>query len=218
MALSFLQAAASTTDTNSYTFSSQNLGTAAADRYIVVAIATRKSGATTTISSVSVGGVSATIVVQQSNTVTNTCVSGIAIAAVPSDTTGDVVVTFGASVLRCGIALYRADNLFSATAFDTDNSAVQDPTVSLDIPGPGFAIGTATTGTATSTTWTGITEDHDTVLEAANSFTSASLSFGTGQVGLSLKADFAINNNENVGVFASWRFNGSGQLLLLGVG
>ena len=118
MAFAHLQTTVDASDLTTYTFSSQNLGTAAPDRHIIVGVAARKGGSATTISSVTVGGVSATIVDQYSNSDSNSNISGIAIASVPTGTTGDIVVTFGAQMVRAVIAVYRATNLSSATEFD----------------------------------------------------------------------------------------------------
>src|SRR3990167_2651308 len=162
MAASFLQAAVDTTEATIYTFSSQSLGTAAADRYIVVAIAARGLGTTRTISSVTVGGVSATINVQTPNITSNTSLTGIVIAAVPTGTTGDIVITFDAQMLRCGIGLYRVTNLVSATPTDTDGSTAADPSVTLTTVDGGIAIGVGfTQDTAPQAAWTGATENYD---------------------------------------------------------
>lgn len=80
--MTYLHATAITTDLTTYTFSAEDLGATASDRYIIVGILSRKAGASTTISSVTIGGVSATIVKQATNNVTNTDVGGIAIATV----------------------------------------------------------------------------------------------------------------------------------------
>ena len=206
MSYSFLQATTDTVGATTYTFAGQNLGSAASDRYIVVAVMSRKAGASTSISSVTVGGVTATIVAQTSNTVSNTSVTGIAIAAVPTGVTGDVVVTFGAATARCAIGLYRADNLLSATAHDTDNSTAADPTVNLDIPSSGFAVATGVTGTGgTGTTWTGLTEDYDNTMPSTR-YSGASQSFSASESGRAITADFSAST-ESAGSFASWAFN-----------
>ena len=135
MAITFgsLQSASDGANATTYTFSSQNLGDADTDRHIIVGISTRDVGTTSqAISSVSIGGVSATIVVQQRNSATNTCVAGLAIAKVPTGTTGDIVVTFSEEVLRCGIGVWRAIGI-SATATDTGSSTSNNPSDSINI-------------------------------------------------------------------------------------
>lgn len=206
MGLLFLQTTNSTSDLATYTFVAQNIGTAAAERQIIVLVVGRKTGATTSISSMTVGGVAATIAVQRSNNVTNTNVAGIAIANVPTGTTGDVVVTFGAGMVRCGIGVWRADNLLSATASDTDSSVANDPSVTLDVPNYGFIIGGGCTAASTGATWTGLNEKYDAVIESALTHSGASQEFATGQTGRTLTEDFG-TSSESAGVFASWQQN-----------
>lgn len=206
MALSFLQAAADTTDTNAYTFAAQNLGTATSDRYIIVSAIARKAGASTTLSSVTIGGVSATIIVQNTNTITNTDVAALVIAAVPSGATGDIVVTWGATMVRCAIGVWRVTELASPTASDSDSSLANDPTVNLDSPVNGFIIGAGITAASTSATWTNLTEVFDAAVEALVTYTGASDTFTDAQSGRAITIDFA-TSTESVGVFASWQFS-----------
>lgn len=203
----YLQTASDTADLTTYTFASQNLGTAFANRQIIVGITGRKAGATTSISSVTIAGISATIVVQQSNTGTNTDVAGIAIANVPTGTTGDIVVTFGAGMVRSAIHVYRARGILEP-AFDTGASTALDPTTTLDIPDTGFAIGVGITAASTTAGWTGLTEDNETVVETFVTTTSASQEFSSPETGRTLTIDFGAPS-ESSGVFASWQY---GQL------
>lgn len=199
----FLQAASSTSDASTYTFSSQNFGTAGAGRYLIVGILSRKSGAATTINSVTIGGVSATEVVTRQNTSSNCSLASLYIAAVPTGASGDVVVTFAATMLRCSIQLYSSLDLTNATAYDTDSAIIDDPTVNLDCPANGFIIGVAASASSTTTTWSGITEDSDAVVESALTCTAAHDNFAAQQTGLALTANFASPAN-CAGVFASW--------------
>lgn len=208
MALSYLQQASSTSDLNSYTFSSQNLGAASADRYIIVSIQTRDSGTgAKTINSVTVGGVSATITVQKQgvDAATNSTVAGLAIALVPSGTTGDVVVTFSEVVLRCSIALYAATGLTSATPTDTGSSNASNPTYDIDVAAGGFAIGAISDANGTSVVWTGITENFDTTVETFLLVSGAAATFATQQTNLTLTATITGTADNPAGVFASWQ-------------
>lgn len=202
MAFSFLQSATDTANATTYTFSSQNLGTADADRYIAVGIVARGTSPVT-VSSATIGGVSATISVQTTNTTPGYNIAAIIIAAVPSGTTGDIVVTFSAGVLRCGIAAYRLVGIDSITPADTGTSVANAPTTSLDIAANGVGIGMAMTQASTTTTWTGLTEDSDFTPESVITASSASLFPGTTQTGLTCTGTFSAPN-ASAGVFASW--------------
>lgn len=205
---SYLQATTDTSDTNSYTFASQNLGTADAGRYIIVSIISRKATTSATISSVTIGGVSATITKQVTNTASNTNVAGIAIANVPTGATGDIVVTLSATMLRCAIGVYRATGLASVTAYDSDSSTATDPSVSLDVP-IGFAVGVGLSAVSGgSASWTGLTENFDASLETYVNYTGASSEFASSESGRTITIDFT-SSTEPAGVFASWEYASS---------
>lgn len=203
MTLTFLQAATDTTDTDAYTFSAQNLGTEDAGRYIIVSAVARKAGAGFTLSSLSVGGVSATIVKQVTNSVTNSDTASISIAAVPTGATGDIVVTWSTTVLRCAIGVWSAVDIDSSTASASESSTAADPTCSLAIPAGGFAIGAGLTAAASTAAWTGLTEKFDSTLESFVTYTGASDEFVGEETGLTITIDFG-SSTESAGVFASW--------------
>jgi hypothetical protein len=203
--ITYVTTVADTSDTTTYTFSSASLGAAHDDRMIIVGIHSRKAGAVSSISSVSVGGVSATIVLQNWNTITNSNVAAIAIAAVPTGTTGDIVVTFADTMLRCAVGIWRAFGI-ELTAYDSDSSDASDPTVNLDVPA-GFVIAVATTNASTSTTWTGVTENYDTVLETFVSTSGGFVELESLESGRTITADFAAPGTESAGVFASWEWS-----------
>lgn len=205
MALDFayLQGAESSSDLTTYTFSTQNLGVADSARYIIVGIMARAIGGSTTVSSVTVGGISATLVVEHFNSSSNSDYAGLWIAAVPTGTTGDVVVTFSAGQLRAHIDLWRAVNISSATATDTDKSTASPPSVALDIPAGGFAIGCGCSGAGgSSCTWTGLTENNDRITESLNGSVASDV-FASAQTGLTITATFS-SAVAPVSVFAAW--------------
>lgn len=173
-------------DRQTYTFTSCALGSAAGDRRIIVGIGARKSTATLSISSVTVGGVSASAVVTAVDSASDN-IAALWIADVPSGTTGDVVVTFNeAGVQRCGIGVWRMVGASSGTASDTDsNTGVSTtPTIiskTLTIPTGGSAVGYSfTTGSALTATWTNLTESFDATVESGVFHTGASADIPAG--------------------------------------
>lgn len=220
MGVSFLQATSITSTTSTYTFSSQNLGTAAADRYIFVIVHGRATGTSAlSVSSVTVGGVSATIAVQQTGKEdVNSSQSAIALAAVPTGTTGDIVVTMSRDNVRCTIGAYRVTELDSTTAHDTDSIAPASGdsgttmSRSLDIPANGFAIGGGQTGGVGTTAWTGLTEDYDT--NAGSSFwtaSGASDEFVSSETGRTIQITWSGTTNIDASmVVGSWAFSAGG--------
>lgn len=188
MALNFLQATDDTANATTYTFSSQNLGTAATDRNIIVAVGSKKAGSATTISSVTIGGVSATILKQDYNSSNNTSITGVAMATVPTGTTGDIVVTFSDSMLRARIGVWSYNG--SLTLLDSGSSTATAPTYDINVGKDGFVIATSASGTSTSTTWTELTEKYDGVIESYATFSGASKEYTTDNTGVTCTSTF----------------------------
>lgn len=210
MALTFLQATSSTSDLATYTFSSQDLGDAASDRQIIVAAQGRGASATR-ISSITVGGVE-TIIVDRVNSASGSNAAAIAMALVPTGTTGDVVVTFGVGVLRCAIQVWRAT---SAALYAAKTSTADDPTASLYIPANGFVVAAAISGNASTTgAWSGVDENYNTVVEAAL-FMAGSRSYESPQAAHTVTCDFTTSITAPVGVFASFGTLSGGSGILI---
>jgi len=155
----FLQGAGDATDLTTYTFASQNLGTASSDRVIAVAVSGRQSSART-VSSVTIGGVSATEIGTRGSSQNPL---GIWIAAVPTGTTGDVVVTFSGAMLRCHIVAWAVTGgaTLANASSGTDTATVTGVT-------GGFIIAAANTTGASTFTWTNATEQYDAITESFN--------------------------------------------------
>lgn len=191
----------------SFTFSSKSLGDVSRDRYIIVGIGTRKGGTTGTISSVTVGGITATIITQVANTAGgNNVTEGVAIAHVPTGTTGDVVVTMSEAFLRMGIGMWRATGIASMTPVDFGTSVANDPTYAIDMTANGgFAIGHGYLTGAGTTAWTGLTEDFDVNFNANGSHSGAHIEFAGTQTNTTILCDFS-TGTANAGVFAAWAY------------
>lgn len=205
--VSFLQQHTDTVDRTVYTFASANLGVAAPNRHVVVAIGARKSGTPGTISSVTIGGVTANIVGQVSNVSdSNNTTCGLVIAKVPTGATGDIVVTLSTGFLRCAISVYRATGLVSLTPTNVLTSTADDPTVNLDIAAHGFAIGASMfTGSGQTMSWSNLTEDVDFNLETFSAFSSAHQIFESAQTDLALTGTTS-GTSTSAAIFASWQF------------
>jgi hypothetical protein len=109
----------SATDLSSYTFSGADLGTPTQTRHIIVAGTSIRAGNTGLLSSVTIGGVTATIVTEVS---TNNGHSFIAIAKVTSGTTGDIVVTYGLTVENLQISVFAVQGSETVTSLDSFTS------------------------------------------------------------------------------------------------
>lgn len=166
--LSFLQHTEDTGNVTTYNFAGVNIGTAAADRYVFVAVVHSSSAGTArTISSATIGGISATIVANQAG-VAHAQGLGAAViwAAVPTGTTATISITLSGGGGSCNIATYRVTGLVSATEHHSQTAALATTggllSLSLNVPANGFVIAaynnSANTG---SVSWTGVSEDHD---------------------------------------------------------
>lgn len=125
---------------NPATYTGVDFGTEAADRYIIVALGTRNDSRTFT--SVTIGGVTATILVQQRDGNTT---AGIAIAAVPTGTSGTVEVNLNGNADSHYLGVWSATGLDSATPVDTGtvSGSGQDAglnTFNLNTDANGFVI------------------------------------------------------------------------------
>lgn len=169
-----------------FTFSSQSLGTATTDRQILVTLWGRDDGAgSPALTSVTVGGVTATVDITYLSG-SNRNRAAVVRAAVPTGTTGDVVVTFDTTVERCGIGVYAMYDAATSVT-DTGFSEASTMTDTLNIPANGVAVGIAAIGGGGRTyTWTNLSEDFDEAVEGDETYTGAHDAFETEQTALAI--------------------------------
>lgn len=186
--ITFLQTASSTTNATSYTFSAQNFGTASSDRLIACAFSA-KGGSSTALTSLTIGGVTATLVASAAGATVDDNIVALYVAAVPTGTSGSVVATLnGSSAFRAHIALWSITGA-NATPHDTDSQ--NGFAVSVDTPANGVSIVAYVSQSTTAKTWTGGTERYDDTTEAVikssgtsdNHASAATLNVSTGNVG-----------------------------------
>ena len=193
-------AAVDTTNQTTYTFSTKSFGAADANRQIIVSIAGFHSADARSISTVTIGGVSATINVQETHTISGSRQSGIAIANVPTGTTGNVVVTWDNTMTSCAIVVYRTVGA-STTAHDTatdPGAASGVVTGTLDIPSGGIAVAVvAWKGSASPpmTTWTVATETEDTTVENNETYSSATHNVSGSGITITATASVTLDQN-----------------------
>ncbi len=151
------------------TITSVPIGTAAADRKVFMLIHWLGVGATAALlSSLTIGGVSATIHLQDADT-NGLSFWGCAIvsAAVPTGTTAAVVGTVGANISILEAGSFRATGVMFPTARDTFSTVVSAPSSSqsIDVDQDGFVIsgGTFRSGAVTHV-FTGITRRYEVVI------------------------------------------------------
>jgi len=188
------------TNATSYTFSSAAIGNADGSRVVVVGIAPRTNSAAS-ISSVTIGGNTATLGVTANATGQGADIASIYYLAVPSGTTADIVVNLSTTFVRCYInvwAVYGSSGAPTATTSDnTLSTADLSATISCNAGGAiiGMAEGLVSTGPL-SWTWTNLTERSDTNADSDggtnnNGFSGASDTFAAAQSSLAITATVA---------------------------
>lgn len=184
-----------------YTFASAALGTAAANRKIVVGITATGGTGNTTVSSCTVNGVSGTLV-KASAIAAGGEECELWQAEVPSGTTGNIVVVHSGSKGSCAIGVYA---LYGAAlaATDTGISTANPLTDVLDIPAGGVAIGVARCGSSATFTWTNLTETYDAAMEGTDDQTGAAATFPGAQTNLSITCTQSASTTPQM-VIASW--------------
>jgi len=195
----------SSSSLTTYTFPAQSLGAADPGRRIVVAASGQRLGSPSGVSSLTIGGVSASPVVARQTGNGNDHTVEFWAAAVPTGTSGNVVVTFNAGHLRCHVSVFRLLDA-AATAHDTDSATNSSAAVSasIDIPAGGVALAAAFDNGNTSYAWTNLTERWDIGSGSLNTFSSAADAFASAQTGLSITATQASNNAPQALVVASF--------------
>lgn len=147
-----------------YTFNTQDIGTAAGDRKVIVGVA--GGNLSRTVSSVTVGGVGLVLAAQRAAATT----AELWIGTVPTGTTATVVVTWSAAQSTfCGIAIWATYAVLSDTPIDTEGWLPSGPTavnIPLTTVVDGFIIAmNASFGAGTPTNaWTVITERFDAAI------------------------------------------------------
>lgn len=202
--VTYITSVDSTTDAQDYTFSNTNIGTASADRYVVVCVGIRASFTAPTLT-VTVGGAACTQVIRSSTTGNGFPSIFMTSAPFTSGTTADIIVDGTQNSVNCGISVYTITGLTSATAVDTDDTATDGATITLNsLTAGSVVIGCSTTTTAANTvTMTNLTEDSDRVIE------SGSLNMAAGHATTTSTGNYAVvfdwvNATNMRAVVAAW--------------
>lgn len=152
-----VDSSSTTTGSSAFTFSSQSIGAAPGGgetRLVVVAIGVVDNSKSMAISSVTIGGVTATIHANGTDTVSGSrSRAAIASAVVPSGTTADVVVNMTTNCTGMAIDVYRIMNPTSTTPADTLATGGNSPSGTIDVPAGGILIAAAQAINAGTGTW-----------------------------------------------------------------
>lgn len=174
---------ADSTGTSTRTFANVNVGPGHTGRRIILCLQFALNGADTSVSSVTVGGVSVT---QLPNCSVNSGGvfpayarrSWMGIATVESGDSLDVVVAFHGDVDRCIIATYTLDSALSTYSGSNDTSSPFEASIS---PSSGdFLVAIGRANSTETETWSNITEDGEQTVVGATRFSIASRKVSSG--------------------------------------
>lgn len=178
---------------SSYTWAGMSYGAvpgAGQKRWIVACTFLKTQVAYT---SVTLGGVTATLVHQQD--ADGNSRSAIHVAEVPTGTTGTTTINLGGSSSGAGVAIYRiiSDDISDLTAShdtagDPTNTSGVCSVSGVDVPAGGVAVGLAFGNNNGTTTWTELVKDTEQDVETNENMSSASNSYATVQTGLTITA------------------------------
>jgi len=188
------------TNNNSvYTFSSESIGTAHANRQVILAInGKRSAGAGLAVSSCTIGGVAARVLVEEDSI--DAQLSAFVIANVPSGTTGDIVITFNSNSETCAIGVYTTvieNPVIWATAQDSGSTTLVSATLNTPTSN-GFALACVTQtdgGNDAAVTFSGVTEDADLSYDTSQGFAVGSATVSSGSLAISGVINTNGNNN-----------------------
>ena len=195
-------------DRTVYTFSSLAFGAVPAAgerRFLVVSVGAVENGTGAfSISSLTVAGIAATLVVAQINVIANQAASAIYYLELLTGTSGDVVVTFNTQIALCGVAIARVISNAGFLVHHTSVDVVDSIDLSLNIPRNGVAVGTTQSINSTGSTWTGLTEVVDTEIPTGEFFSVAQDQFTVAETARTIQMDASGSPAELSGVAASF--------------
>lgn len=177
-------------DQDPLTISAMGIGAAADRDLVIVGIQCHKGGTNlTAITGVTIGGVSATVLVSvDGNDGSNAEVVALAAAVVPTGTTADVVITGNNGIRNADVVVYTAKNV-DTTAHDTQSSTAANPSATIAVTAGGIIIAYAATANGGITfTWTNLTEDVDIVGTGGGASSGASDAFAVADAARTITA------------------------------
>jgi hypothetical protein len=147
----------------SYSFTSQAIGAEDNSRCVVVAVIGRAGGALD-VSSVTVGGISATLARAGGGVELPV---ELWIARVPTGTTATIDVTFTGTSNFCAIGVWSVTNIDSLTPTDTAASSIGS--ILIDVEAVGIIVAVSSSLNGATSTWTNATERYDAAIGGVGS-------------------------------------------------
>ena len=201
----FGASAHSSTNTSTFSFTSLDFNIDNPERLVVVAVNYYEFDTSASVTSITVGGVTPTLVTSGFRAVTGGSGSFVysrLYQVQPTGTSGTVALTFNRSIdLGCSVGVWSAYYLNSTTAVST---ATANDSVNLTVQ-PGDAVIATASGVydATGTTWTNATENYDTSSNRMTRSGASVLSSTNGTLNIAASCNIAFGGVIVSG--AAWR-------------
>jgi len=187
-----------------YTFSDFDLGDSGTKKIVVVVW--NNDGSTPEISSVTVAGSAASVVVAGKSAAQCYDAQIFQIESIEA-ATGDVVVVMGNGISALGIATYAVVGA-ATSATDTGTSTAIPGTYDIDVSAGGVVIACANAqaGSGGTHAWVGVDEDCDQSINTSATCSSASKVFSAAQTNLTVTCTYSGSPITNLTSFAaaSW--------------
>jgi hypothetical protein len=196
--ISFIDTAIPTTNLTTYSFTGLDFGAAQDDRYIIgVAVS---GTASRSISSATIGGVTARVVVSATGGSARN--AGIIIANVPTGTSGAIAVTWNSGCFHCAIGWWRATGLGSEVEHHFGSSTADPGTVTINTLAGGIAVAGMISASGGTFSWTGASERYDEAIGESSVHSGADAN--TDGSALQITADDSGSIPARAFVAASW--------------
>jgi hypothetical protein len=207
----FADSSVDPTAATSHTFSGHAIGTAGASRIVVVG-AVAEGREATSITSVTIGGTTATAVATKTKSTTNI---GFYTLALALGTTADIIVTANTTSGRWGIGVWA---IYGATdgIFHSDSDDGTGLTTTLNVPKLGWAASVAGGVSGSPLAWTGLTEDYDEVLSGVEFHSGASDAFASASMARTVSNDESGHANNAI-LSVSWAADGDNSFYQSGL-
>jgi len=186
-----------------YPFTSVDIGVAAGNRTVVIAVGGGHYGSGDEIASVEINGIQATLAVREISTWAQT---EIWYAKVSTGTSVDVTVTFGGSTNRCGIGSF---SIYGGTGvpYETGGDGNDPCSFSLNVSKANsviIAVAEAQGSDNNHVDWTGVTEDYDEYEDSDCTHSGAHKFPQDVDASYSIIADFDSASNYQAACAAVW--------------
>ena len=198
----FRQASGNNAGGASTTYTAVNFGTASSDRYICAIVTARNTSTFTTAATI--GGIAATSVLELLNSSGSFHRASMFLAAVPSGTSGNIVLSFSVPIIRNMISVFALTGIDGPTPYATATSTANPASGTITIPADGLAISGTYNILGGAYTWSGLTERHDDILNTNNYWSAAGDDFATLQTSRVITGTASGSPVQPVALFASW--------------